>query len=208
MQIINKYKWLAPSLLFSLVLLVLRVVHTHGTMFIFLLWNLFLACIPLLMSHIALHTRYKLVRILCGLVWLLFFPNSMYIITDLFHLKQRPDVPLWFDLLLLFSFALNGLILGFLSIINMEKAIQKINRKKISYLFTFSMFLLCGYGIYLGRYERWNSWDIITQPYSLLYSIAYDVIHPLRSAEVWVLSFCFAIWLYILYKHLKKIVSN
>ncbi|HEY9177377.1 MAG TPA: DUF1361 domain-containing protein, partial [Flavipsychrobacter sp.] len=123
----QKYKWLIPLTSFSVLLITIRVAYTSQLMFSFLLWNIFLAAIPLFLSVQALKTNNKLRLLGYSGLWLLFFPNSMYIITDLFHLTEREHIPLWYDLILLFSSAMNGLIYGFLSLSNMEKIIARLN---------------------------------------------------------------------------------
>jgi uncharacterized membrane protein len=90
-------------------------------------------------------------------LWLLFLPNSPYLVTDLVHLKPRPSVPLWFDILLVQSFVLTGLLLGFLSVYLMHRLVTHAYGWKIGWLFTLLILALTGFGIYLGRFERWNS---------------------------------------------------
>lgn len=199
----QKYKWLIPLTSFSVLLITIRVAYTSQLMFSFLLWNIFLAAIPLFLSVQALKTNNKLRLLGYSGLWLLFFPNSMYIITDLFHLTEREQIPLWYDLILLFSSAMNGLIYGFLSLSNMEKIIARLNNNAIRNLLVFCVMLLCGYGIYLGRFERWNSWDIITQPHNLAGSILSHIVHPFRNIDVWSLSFCFGLWMYLLYRYAR-----
>lgn len=201
----QKYKWLLPLTGFSVLLIVARVLYTSEFMFSFLLWNIILALVPLFMSVKALNADTSIKRLVFSCLWLLFFPNSMYIITDLFHLKQRDEIPLWYDLILLFSSAMNGLIYGLLSLSNMEKIIARLNNNILRNLLVFCIMLLCGYGIYLGRFERWNSWDIITQPYSLADSIVSHIRHPFANRDVWMLSFSFGIWMYLLYRYGKTI---
>ena len=189
-------------------LIMSRVFYTHTIALLFIPWNLFLAVIPLYLSF-RLHktTNSHTGWLLVG-AWLLFFPNAMYIITDIFHLKDDRGVPPWYDLLILFSSAISGVIVGFLSLQNVEKYLQRqINGKYISGIIFF-FFILCGYGIYLGRYLRWNSWDIITQPFSLLLDIKQDVLHPVRNNQCWMLSILFGVWLQILYKYFKKLKTS
>ena len=137
-------------------------------------------------------------------VWLLFFPNAMYIITDIFHLKEHPDVPQWYDLLILFSAAISGVIMGFLSLQNVEQYLRRNISYKLVPWVVLSFLILSGYGIYLGRYLRWNSWNIITQPISLLVDIKQDVFHPIRNNQCWMLSVLFGVWLHVLYRYFKK----
>lgn len=202
MSFYRKYKWLLPSLLFSLLFIAGRIVYTDKPMFIFIAWNLFLASIPLYMAHMLQTTIGKVKAMICVCLWLLFFPNSMYIVTDLFHLRERGDVPLWYDLLLLLSSGINGVVMGFYSLHGIEKWMSGFIRRRYLPLIIFLLLFLCGYGVYLGRYERWNSWDIITQPFSLLRDIRYHVVHPFRNINIWALTFSFALWMYLLYKHL------
>lgn len=204
MSFFNKYKWLIPSLTFSIVLIILRVAYTGYSTFAWMIWNLFLAIVPLYVSHHATRVEKRMNRWLLGIVWLLFFPNSIYMVTDLFHLSAREPVPMWYDLLLLFSTAVNGVIVGLISLNNMEQAMSTMLKKRLLHLSTFGILFLCGYGIYLGRYERWNSWDIVTQPFSLLSSVGYHIIHPFRNIEVWAISLFFGVWLYLLYQYINR----
>ena len=204
MNFYKKYKWLAPMQLFIAGLIVARMLRTHTIMFAFIPWNLFLAFIPLYLSYRLTKTGGKLTPWMYLAVWLLFFPNAMYIITDIFHLKEHPDVPQWYDLLILFSAAISGVIMGFLSLQNVEQYLRRNISYKLVPWVVLSFLILSGYGIYLGRYLRWNSWNIITQPISLLVDIRQDVFHPIRNNQCWMLSVLFGVWLHVLYRYFKK----
>jgi uncharacterized membrane protein len=106
-------KWLMLSCLFSIGLTAFRVVYTKQYLFVWLGWNLFLALVPFFITNAAIRRPQWIERnsrfAILFTVWLLFIPNSFYIITDLFHLRMRSEVPLWFDLALIFSFAWNGI---------------------------------------------------------------------------------------------------
>jgi len=107
------YHWMIASCSFSFVLLCARIIATNSIMYAFLLWNLMLAFIPYAFSYWLYNNRFienKLKLAAVILAWLLFIPNAFYIITDLFHLDEKSDAPKWFDLLLLLSFAWNGLV--------------------------------------------------------------------------------------------------
>lgn len=201
MKFRHKYNWLLPMLSFPLILLLMRIIHTRTISFAFLPWNLFLAFLPLLFSH-WLHKTQDKISALCMLgLWLLFFPNAMYIVTDLFHLHDSASVPQWFDLLLLFSAALTGVLMGMTSLYNVERYLQtKLSARQL-HMVIFGTSLLCGYGIYLGRYLRWNSWDVFAQPFGLLLDIAHDVRHPFRAIDTWALTSLFATWLFLLYRY-------
>ena len=112
------HDWLLLSSAFSCLLLFARMIVTGSIEYIFLPWNLFLAFVPYwitqwITTNISIiENKWKL--LLACAIWLLFMPNSFYIITDLFHLTHVDSAPKWFDLLLIFSFAWNGIIAGVL----------------------------------------------------------------------------------------------
>ena len=201
----QKYKWLLPMFVFIGLLLIGRVIRTGTVTFLFIPWNLLLAGVPLYFSYKLIQSTDRKMAVTLFLVWLLFFPNSMYIITDLFHLQERPFIPLWYDLIILFSSAMLGIILGYLSVVNVEVYIRRHIKSRNIPIALLSFFLLCGYGIYLGRYLRWNSWDIVTQPFSILTDMIQDVIHPFRNKECWLLTSLFGTWLHIMYWYVKKL---
>lgn len=154
------------SLIGNVGMIVARIIYTHDFYCGFLLWNLFLAGIPLMISTLILRVKTRSgVALFCMLsVWLLFLPNAPYVITDLVHLYERPPVPFWYDMVVMLLSAMNGLILGFSSIIQIEGIVKKelpgVNSNVVR-LFTI---LAMSYGVYLGRYLRFNSWDAIMNP--------------------------------------------
>lgn len=208
---LSMHQWIVASCFFSSVLLTVRVAVTLLPEFIFLAWNLFLAFIPYQLSRWVmgnvkvLESRFQL--LLCLLVWLLFIPNSFYIITDLFHLSKVRSAPQWFDLLLLFSFAWNGMLLGILSLRNVERIVHSTLGKRISFLIMLVAMWLIAFGIYIGRYLRFNSWDVVTDPFSLLGELADMVLHPLAHGAAWGMTGCYAVFMTILYYTVRK-MSN
>lgn len=163
-------------------ILLTRVFITGKTSFLFLIWNLFLAWLPFIFSTwIAKVNEQKggnFKLSILFLVWLLFFPNAPYILTDLFHFRQRGMVPLWFDLILILSFAWNGLMLGFISLMKIQQFLNAKFGTRIGFLFVFALLILCAFGMYLGRYMRWNSWDILTNPSALLADVGDRFVNP------------------------------
>jgi uncharacterized membrane protein len=204
MQIIKKYHWLLPSLLFTGILIITRIVKMGNPQFFSIEWNLFLAAVPLVLSYFLPAIKNKILGWALFALWLLFFPNAMYIITDLFHLCEGAPVPQWYDLLILFSAAVNGAIMGLLSLQNAEQFLKKVIAHKYIPVIIFSLFLLCGYGIYLGRYRWLNSWDILTKPGALFWGLAMNVRHPHQYAQVWMITGLFGTWLYIIYAYFKR----
>lgn len=195
------------SNLFSIGLISFRVVYTGSLLFCFLVWNLFLAFIPYFISVKASETAIKKKRkfFLWVFVWLLFIPNAFYIITDLFHLDMNEQVPLWYDLALLLSFAWSGLLFGILSVRQMEKLFEQFFNKKFDLLFILPVMALNGLGVYIGRYLRFNSWDVITNPLQLIQDMVYLFIHPIRNRFDWSMIICYSLLLTLIYFTMKKL---
>ena len=201
-------KVLVLSSLFSIALAFARVVYTGQLMFLSLIWNLFLGFIPFAFTTYLMRRPHwiesKWKFALIGFAWLLFIPNAFYIITDLFHLEDRYVIPLWFDLTLIFSFAWNGLLLGILSVRQMEK-VWETKWRGGELLFIYPVMLLNAFGIYIGRYLRYNSWDVVSNPLGLTEDIIYLLIHPIRNRFDWSMIFCFSIFMTLLYLTIKKL---
>lgn len=175
------------SSLLSVGLVFLRVHISGSVSYFFLIWNLFLAVIPVLLSLLLFRLYASPNRCLGPLfflgsfLWLLFFPNAPYIFTDFLHLKPRPHIPLWFDTVLLFSFAWNGITSGFLSLRVMHLLIERRANGMAGWLFVLVVCPLAAFGIFLGRFLRWNSWDVLHNPLPLLN----DLLELLRQPVAW-----------------------
>ncbi len=194
--------------LFSFTLTVFRVYYSRTLEFLFLNWNLFLAFIPWFLSSVIILFNLKKNKILLTLLlitWILFFPNSPYILTDLFHLGKSQHAPVWYDLILILSFAGTGLLLGFMSLMDIEKILSSyLNKWKIAFSIVAFLFLT-GFGVYIGRYLRWNSWDIVSSPVPLFSDIFYRVIHPYSNQKAWALTLLIGVLLNLLYFSFKFI---
>ncbi|MES1159817.1 MAG: DUF1361 domain-containing protein, partial [Bacteroidota bacterium] len=218
-----------------------RVIHTGRITFLFLTWNLFLAYIPYFITSVLarrpLWVSNRTILIPVFIVWLLFVPNSFYIITDLFHLgdqhgggghieniaphlprfndgpaasgpvvhSDNRQAPQWFDLAMILSFVWNGLLLGVLSVRQMEHILLPQLSMQRELLFLYPIMWLNALGIYTGRYLRYNSWDVITNPFDLLGDIASMVIHPLRHQYAWDMILCFSILMTLMYLMMKRV---
>lgn len=155
--------------LFSVTLLTYRILKSDGLSYIFLAWNLFLALIPWWISnYLKQKQSLQLKHIPLFGIWLLFIPNSPYILTDLFHLRPRPYLPLWFDLVLVLSFALIGMIVFFKSLNDMLSILKAYVSPMLFTLLTPVVFWLISFGLYLGRYLRFNSWNVVNHPFRLM----------------------------------------
>lgn len=174
---------LAFATIFSLGLLELRD-WRYGSAQRWMEWNLFLAWLPLLGAL----TAYNLERLpgrwrwlpVAGfaVLWLLFLPNAPYLVTDLIHLKPRNGVPLWYDLIVLVSFAWTGVFLGLVSLFLMQELVRRSAGRAASWLFVFGVMVLNGFGLYFGRVLRWNSWDVLFRPDSLFFELLAGVRNP------------------------------
>lgn len=187
--------------LFCAAMSLARFVATGSTMFLFLNWNLFLAFIPWAASSAVMTSgsKNKVVLAALVLVWIVFFPNAPYIITDFVHLRISYSAPAWFDILLIFSFAWTGLVYGFLSLIDIEILLAKyISRRMTTCLIVVFIFIV-SFGIYLGRYLRWNSWDILSNPLGLLADIVHRIANPMSHPRTWAMTIFFGIVLNMVY---------
>lgn len=207
----KRYILLAITSTACVFLLAGRIYVSGNLNFTFLIWNLLLAWIPLYFSHKFKRSFGMKKHLFSGflfLCWLVIFPNAPYIITDLVHLEQKEGVPLWFDLILLVSFAWNGLLTGFISLMEVHQAFLTRFSQKISWGLISGILFLSAYGVYLGRFERWNSWDILTHPFSLVYRMIDNFQHLdtlMRSMGV---TFCFGLFLMISYGTLYFLSST
>lgn len=144
--------------------------------FVMLTWNLFLAFFPLGVVMVLRDLRQAgfLSRWLLGAaltIWLAFLPNAPYIITDLFHIRDVTAPLLWFDTMTLFLFAQTGLLAGLYSVLIVQRMLQPLVGSGLTWALVLLSQGLCGFGIYLGRFGRWNSWDVLTRPSSLTQAI-------------------------------------
>jgi len=164
-------------------LLVLRILCTDRFQHLNLAWNLFLAWIPLLLAlkldflfQCGRTRHWKFYAAAFG--WLVFFPNAPYIVTDLVHLKRGPAGLFWADLVLIFLFALIGLGVGFLSLHLVHGMAARVWNRTVGWVFVFAATCLSGLGMYIGRFRRWNTWDIFLNPFDLLRDLARWLSHP------------------------------
>lgn len=182
---------------------IFRFMYTDTRVFLFLNWNLFLAFIPWALTTITiikpniLNNRITIL-ILLG-AWILFFPNAPYILTDLFHLRLKQSMPIWFDLVLILSFAWTGLLFGFLGLWDIERILRKSVHNTWVTITSIGLLFLGSFGIYVGRYLRWNSWDIITEPFNLIYDIGDRIINPFEHPRAWGMTIMMGIFLNMIY---------
>jgi uncharacterized membrane protein len=167
--------WLAS--LVAITLLLLRVKITHSMYLLFLIWNLFLALVPYFLSSSIYNNFFdsnkKIQNSIYTLIWLLFIPNTFYILTDFTHLHYYNAQQFGLDLLIISSFSFAGFYVGLLSLQHMHLLTIGKYGAKTGNLFILSMSFLSAFGIYLGRVLRFNSWDIISKPIVLFNTSIY-----------------------------------
>ncbi|MCP3170018.1 DUF1361 domain-containing protein [Myxococcus qinghaiensis] len=213
---VSRRHGLLPAVLCTVLaacLLAIRLDWSERASFAFLPWNLFLAWAP---YTLALLARVLMVRghgrgwVLAPLAagWLALFPNAPYLLTDFIHLHQRPVVPLWFDAALLALFAATGWMLGLLSLEIWKQWLEERWGRRSAWAFVGVTSLLCGYGIYLGRVERWNSWHVLTHPGSLFTSIGAHLREPLSFPYLTSLTVTFALLLPLSYVAFEAFVTR
>jgi uncharacterized membrane protein len=192
----------------SIIVLLFRIMVTGKVTFIFLIWNLVLALLPLLFSSLIISRMRKNkdnlpVNLILFFLWLITFPNAHYIITDFVHLKKRLGIPVWYDIATLFSFAATALFSGLYSLYQVHTFLQEKFSGIKSHLIICFVTGLSGFGIYLGRIERWNSWDIITNPLKLLT----DCLVKIQNPDVLSLTLVFSMVIGITYIGFSGIIK-
>ncbi len=206
----NKYRLtifglLAGASIFCMALLRLRASLTGSIHYSFLIWNLFLAWIPFGISYVTYTTsiqrRWLYAIIPVGaFLWLIFFPNAPYILTDFQHLSSAgSDIPVWYDVILLIWFSFTGLFLGMVSLFLMQEVVRREFGGWFGWGFVVVVAALTTVGIYMGRFLRWNSWDILGNPGGLAQFTLYYLINPTpRSLVFFSLFTPFFLFIYLL----------
>ncbi|WP_159471035.1 DUF1361 domain-containing protein [Dyadobacter sp. 3J3] len=190
----SKFALLALVSASSVALLFFRIVVTQNLGFIFMTWNLFLAWVPLFYIKWAwereLSRRTPTFLLWIHLViWLLFFPNAPYIVTDLLHLRATPENMVWYDAVMIFTFAVAGFLTGLYSIRIVHRLLTHRWNQYAAWLIVALSMFLSGFGVFLGRYGRWNSWDIVSNPVALSRGILKSMIDPFAIKHTFTFSF-------------------
>lgn len=188
----------------SVAMVFARIVWTGRISYGFLIWNLFLAWLPLVFALLACDAHRRGMSrswrfVLLAGSWLVFFPNAPYIFTDIIHLMGGMARHFWVDLALVLTCALTGLVLGFVSLYLMQRIVAVIWGRVASWLVICAVAGLSGIGIYLGRFLRFNSWDIIANPVDLFRAVAHLTVHPRAHSNSLGFAVLFSVFLFLAY---------
>jgi uncharacterized membrane protein len=164
-----------------------RIHHTGDGFYRFLVWNLILAWVPFALALAAYDRARRGVDVLVGalaVLWLLFFPNAPYVLTDFIHLREHGPVPVWYDALMLSSFAWTAMLLGFASLYLMQMVARRVVGAAWSWAGVGAALLLASFGVYLGRFVRFNSWDALLRPGRVAHVIANQLENPFEHPRL------------------------
>ena len=182
-----------------------RVAYSESGRHLGLIWNLFLAWIPFILAYVAHATSWRRVSLyfiipIIAVLWLIFFPNAPYMLTDLQDLTRLGGgAPLWYDVIIVVWFSWTGMLLGVISLYLMQDIVQRTFGRSSGWVFVFFVSALSSFGIYIGRFVRLNSWDILQDPAETAMDILGLVIDPtMRLAAFTLLYTIFFIFVYLL----------
>lgn len=208
---VKRFIVVAGLLFWCACMIAVRVGRTGEGYYLFLVTNLFLACVPLFLSTVlrigdycGVHWTVKLVLLS---LWLLFLPNAPYILTDILHLTRESHVPAWYDLALLLSCSGTGLLVGYLSLIDVQSLVARRFSSVSAWIFALVSLVLSGFAIYLGRFLRWNSWDVLVTP-SRVFGILSALLHPWDYRGPVAVTFIFGVILMLGYISLRILLVH
>ncbi len=187
----------------GLVLIIIRQFIPTDKPMAFLLWNLFLALIPLAFSSVLLKAQSEKLplysQLILGFGWLVFFPNAPYMLTDYIHLTYGDQTYFWLDVLTLSYFAFIALATAVISLLDIEVWLKSRLSNGLVKMAIFVLCLLSGIGIYLGRDLRFNSWDVIMKPQELLHYSLSRMSDPMSDIYTWAAASIISLLLFGLY---------
>lgn len=191
--------------LICILLVAARVAYSDTERHAGLIWNLFLAWIPFMLAYFAHAVSWRkttlyLIIPMIAFLWLIFFPNAPYMLTDLQDLARRAsDAPLWYDVIIVVWCSWTGMMLGVISLYLMQDIIMRTFGRTAGWLFVFVISGLSSFGIYIGRFVRLNSWDILQNPTETAQEILGVVIDPSMRLAAFTLAYStFFIFVFLL----------
>lgn len=196
----------------TILLVVFRVWYVGSPQYLFLIWNIFLACLPyivvLVVSAISLP---RFLQYFLFTIWFVFLPNAPYVITDFIHLRYKTQDQYWIDVMMFFTAALFSLGIGVIALEEGRKILKTISTKWFARFITTLAVLLSGFGVYLGRFPRFNSWHLFTRPTDLvgsLYDYGVTVLTQKESFMFVAMFTCIFGFSYVVYRMASKPISE
>ncbi|MBU3216022.1 DUF1361 domain-containing protein [Clostridium estertheticum] len=188
--ILKKYSGILFFMFVYGVLCFFMVINDHSFLYLMLVWNILLATLPLFFIEFSLFQNKKnkrIVAIIFGILWLIFFPNSVYMITDFIHISSDKlvwfeasaqysinngimysnDIMHWVKLFVIGIGVVYGLLIGMESLNIFYRFLNQKRAKLISFFIVAGVSLISGVGVYIGRFLRFNSWDLL-RPLSVI----------------------------------------
>ncbi len=202
-------KHIIPLLILAMSLNIARVFLFNNYTFIYLFWNIFLAFVPFFISSfLFIYTnKEKIIKpifVIGFIIWLVFLPNAPYVVTDFIHLGRIAGVPVMYDLFVIFSAATVSLFIGLHSIYQIERIFLLKFSQKITNIIILIVILLASFGVYLGRFLRFNSWDLFTSHISLVSSISKVFTRSNDYINAYTYTFLFFLFIYTSYISFKR----
>lgn len=193
-------------------LLAARLYYTHTIVFAFLAWNLVLAVAPAvaawLFTKAAGRGMHAVIQYALFALWLLFLPNAPYVLTDFQHLGHSRNVPVWYDVVLMASCAGTALLLCYVSLADVQAVIARRFSARLGWALAAVSLFLSGFGIFLGRFLRLNSWDVLVNPLRIVSSTVHWLSHPLPRAEALSVTLLYGITLLLGYIALRVLSAR
>ena len=184
---------------FAIAMVAVRVVYTGSGDYQNMLWNLVLAWVPFVVA-LEIYDRHRRGAAagrlaLPAVVWLLFLPNAPYLMTDFKYLAELGGAPVWYDAMLLMTFAWLGLLLGFGSLYLMHAVAARVAGVAAGWVAVAGVLGLTAFGVYLGRFQRWNSWDVVRDPTGLAAQVWRGATDPLAYPHTLAVTFALGAFL-------------
>jgi uncharacterized membrane protein len=170
----------------SLLVLVLLQWRHHYEPYVaraYLIWNLFLAWIPyvcaVLIARLGRNRAPLWMLLPLGAVWLAFLPNAPYLVTDVVHIQHGDPPRLVYDIPLFAVVAVSGVLLGVAALLPVHRLVAERYGHAASVGFPPLIAAATGFGVYLGRVQRWNSWSFVEAPGRLAHAAGSVLVHPI-----------------------------
>lgn len=196
----------------SIFLFLLGAYRNRSWEFAYLVWNLFLAWLPLVFAGWLITVLRRKVwsswePLAASFLWIVFLPNSFYMVSDFIHLRDVQRVDVLYDSVMFTSFIFVGVALGITSTYLIHQQFRRRFSTLVSTALLALIFLLCSFAIYLGRDLRWNSWDILTNPGGLLFDVSDRLMHPSAYPQMLLTVFIFFVFVSTMYGLIYKAVQ-